>query len=854
MEIEAKFVLPDRETFRRLEEIDGLVGYALSQGQVKQVRDTYFDTAERTILASGYACRRRAQDGNMVLTLKRLTGVQGAVHRREEMESPLPSDGPPGQWPASPVRDRVLEMTGQSPLVPLVGLEQRRIVRLATLGERLVAEFSLDEVHLRCEGQERTYFELEVELASEGTEDDLGALVNVLQDEWRLKPQMRSKFERALIFCEEVRSARVGAPRDLLSTDQRRVCLQIAAREDLYGRRARALLALDEGATQTEAGERVGMSSRRVRHWLAAFREKGLGIFPERVMAAAGPGGTILEPEVEPQPEAMERQEPWEVEALLDRYQVDRDEARRVADHALILFDRLLPTHGLPPERRSLVETAALVHDIGKRTDPKRRHIVGREILLSHPLAGLDDQERRMVATAVFLQRERMSGQKVDGLVTASLGDLPAPHQAQTLALAALVRMAAGLDSSQTGTSRLGQAHQREDEVEIEVLGPQASRDAGRANRKSDLWRLLFEGNVRFEAVERGTEGAATQPLPVVEGEAPPRPQRLAASPGLVADDSMAEAARKTLLFHFQRMVAHEAGTRAGEDIEELHDMRVATRRMRAAYRVFGEYLDAEEMRPFVKGLRGTGRALGGVRDLDVFWERTRDYLGTLSPARQGDLECLEVVWGAERDKARERMLAYLDGDGYARFKEEFCEFLQRPGAGALPEMSSQGRPRPHRVRHLVPVVVYRRLAIVRAYDEWVAGPSVPLERYHRLRIEAKGLRYALEFFQEVLGKEASPLIERVKSLQDHLGSLQDAVVASNLLRDFLTWGTWGRARDRDGKVPVPKELIVAPGVAAYLAARQSELQHLLETFPQAWARIQSPKFGQQMAAALATL
>ncbi|MBE9506456.1 MAG: CYTH domain-containing protein, partial [Chloroflexi bacterium] len=61
MEIEAKFALPDAETLRRLQAIDHLAGFALSTGQVKQMRDTYLDTADRLILAAGYACRRREQ-------------------------------------------------------------------------------------------------------------------------------------------------------------------------------------------------------------------------------------------------------------------------------------------------------------------------------------------------------------------------------------------------------------------------------------------------------------------------------------------------------------------------------------------------------------------------------------------------------------------------------------------------------------------------------------------------------------------------------------------------------------------------------------------------------------------------
>jgi adenylate kinase len=128
------------------------------------------------------------------------------------------------------------------------------------------------------------------------------------------------------------------------------------------------------------------------------------------------------------------------------------------------------------------------------------------------------------------------------------------------------------------------------------------------------------------------------------------------------------------------------------------------------------------------------------------------------------------------------------------------------------------------------------------------------MEQLHQLRIAAKGLRYTLEYFREVLGAEAGTVIDEVKALQDHLGDLQDAVVASNLLRDFLTWGTWGHKQTKDTKAYPPIEPVVAPGVAIYLASRQTELQHLLDTFPQVWARFHKPEFSELVTAALAPL
>ena len=311
-------------------------------------------------------------------------------------------------------------------------------------------------------------------------------------------------------------------------------------------------------------------------------------------------------------------------------------------------------------------------------------------------------------------------------------------------------------------------------------------------------------------------------------------------------DDAMSEAGRKTLLFHFQKMVEHEAGTRAGQDIEELHDMRVATRRMRAALLVFEAYLDKETLKPFGKSLRRLGRALGAVRDLDVFHVKAQQYIDRLPDEQRGELEPLLAAWQTEYDAAREELVEYLGGVGYQQFKETFGAFLQTPGAGAAPIVSRQDAPVPYRVRHVLPAILFEGWARVRAYDEWITGANVPLARYHQLRIASKGTRYTLEFFEETLGADAGGLIEQMKALQDHLGNLQDSVVACSILRDFLTWGIWRRDLQ---KVRAKREVIIAPGVAAYLAARQGEIQELVKAFPPIWSVISSPEFNRRLAA-----
>jgi CHAD domain-containing protein len=322
--------------------------------------------------------------------------------------------------------------------------------------------------------------------------------------------------------------------------------------------------------------------------------------------------------------------------------------------------------------------------------------------------------------------------------------------------------------------------------------------------------------------------------------------------PGLAMDDSMAEAARATLYFHWRRLLYHEPEARKGADPEALHDMRVATRRMRAAMQMFEAYVGTKRLAPFVKGMRRTGQILGAVRDLDVFHEKAQLYLDSLPASQAHDLDPLLTVWQAQRDASRKDMLAYLDSGRFQRFRTEFGQFLKEPDLAALSVFTRGGQPIPYRLRHVVPWVVQRRVATVRAFGEWVTGSDVPLERLHRLRIACKRLRYALEFFEEVLASDVDDLIEEMKKLQDHLGNLQDAVVACNLLRDFLTWGTWGHAASQDSIWPTAP--IVAPGVATYMAFRQKEIQELVKAFPQQWERLQSPEFGSKLEKVLAVL
>lgn len=311
---------------------------------------------------------------------------------------------------------------------------------------------------------------------------------------------------------------------------------------------------------------------------------------------------------------------------------------------------------------------------------------------------------------------------------------------------------------------------------------------------------------------------------------------RVGKSPGVTADDTVAEAGRKVLRFHFARLVASEDGTRAGTDPEDLHRMRVATRRLRAAWRIFGDAYVADRTRRFPKELRALGRRLGAVRDLDVLIEGLDRYRAELPEPQAAALDPLADAWRARRDTARSALLRELDSDGYRRFVADFEVFVSTDGADVRPVEATE----PHHVRDTAPSRIWRAHERVRAYDGVL--PWADVATLHELRIAAKWLRYSIEFVREALGPEVGPLVERVVALQDHLGFLHDADVAAQLTRAFLVErGAGLRTEERDA-------------IAAFLGARERDLVRLRRSAGPPWRRVAGRSFRSTLARCLARL
>ncbi len=215
----------------------------------------------------------------------------------------------------------------------------------------------------------------------------------------------------------------------------------------------------------------------------------------------------------------------------------------------------------------------------------------------------------------------------------------------------------------------------------------------------------------------------------------------------------------------------HEAGSRSGQDPEDLHDMRVATRRLRAALRTFKPALPPEGD-VLYEELRWLGGGLAAARDLDVQIERVQGLTSVESPADREALEVLQATLRREREAARSDLTSLLDSDRYRAILTLGADLLTRP----VPDRAevTVGGAACSLVEH--PFRRFRKLARRLSVDS-------PATEFHAVRRRARLLRYTVEFITDAFPRSAAEFVRQLVALQDVLGKHQDAEVAIGELR-----------------------------------------------------------------------
>jgi CHAD domain-containing protein len=302
-------------------------------------------------------------------------------------------------------------------------------------------------------------------------------------------------------------------------------------------------------------------------------------------------------------------------------------------------------------------------------------------------------------------------------------------------------------------------------ELEIELAGDRVDALADFARR---LARLTGWPRSRASKIERALEQAG-RPWP---------PDGAADEPAASAGDSFLEAGRAVLRRHFLRMLRREPGARAGLDPEQIHNMRVAVRRMRAALRVFGPAMPARRRDRYSAELRWIAAVLGRVRDADICLAAWNLDLAGLGAGPRARLAPFTVRLERRRARRHTALLQALDSARYRRLVRSLERFLL-PGAPVAGAPAPAGRP----VIDMAPRVLRSRMRKTRRELRRQTDHAAP--QLHALRIRFKKLRYACEFFAELYGRRLDKAARRIASLQDTLGRYQDEIVMHRFLLDL---------------------------------------------------------------------
>ncbi|MYY12893.1 CHAD domain-containing protein [Streptomyces sp. SID4919] len=217
------------------------------------------------------------------------------------------------------------------------------------------------------------------------------------------------------------------------------------------------------------------------------------------------------------------------------------------------------------------------------------------------------------------------------------------------------------------------------------------------------------------------------------------------------------------------------------DEHDSVHRMRVATRRMRSAFRSYGKVLDRTVTDPIGDELKWLAGELGVDRDAEVLTERLTGHLtGLPRTLTVGPVRTRLRTWAhARRGGSRRRLIAVLDGKRYLTLLNRIDALL------AAPPLLPAAHRDPAKVIRKAAAKDFGKLSAL--VEDALARPRGP-ERdlaMHDARKKAKRLRYAAEAALDTLGAPAKDAVRGAKALQGLLGEHQDSVMTRGALRDI---------------------------------------------------------------------
>jgi CHAD domain-containing protein len=213
---------------------------------------------------------------------------------------------------------------------------------------------------------------------------------------------------------------------------------------------------------------------------------------------------------------------------------------------------------------------------------------------------------------------------------------------------------------------------------------------------------------------------------------------------------------------------------RLGGESEDVHQMRVATRRMRSVLRVARPLLKPGWEAPLRAKLRWLGRQLGEARDLDVQIAYFTDQANTVKPTDRSAFERFIAYLQQKRSKVQHQLVRHLRRSRYVTLLNRLIPAVRAPATVPNADVT-------------LPYLAGKAFKKLRKAAKELNDSASSNAKWHCVRIRAKRARYAAELAELCAGRAATQFIDQIKLIQDQLGDIQDAVLAEQHLRRFTS-------------------------------------------------------------------
>ena len=276
--------------------------------------------------------------------------------------------------------------------------------------------------------------------------------------------------------------------------------------------------------------------------------------------------------------------------------------------------------------------------------------------------------------------------------------------------------------------------------------------------------------------------------------DAPPR--RLT----LFAGETVADAARKAIAFGVESMTLNQAAAEGG-DTEPLHQLRVASRRLRASIELFSGAIYAGQLKTFRRDIPWIAGQAGVVRECDVTSELLRNRSAKIDPALAESIAPLFETLDARRKSEHAVLYEMLASKRFRGLVAKMSRPAIKKAAGA-------------RTLGAAATQLMRTIARSAMHFGGSLDNEAPAAAFHKLRVRIKRLRYALEMLKPLGGKRHKKTLARLEELQESLGLYHDLTVASAWLHRYA-----------ETSAAPPKTVLAAGALIQSLARREEKLR-----------------------------